>query len=160
MQPWYKSPNLYLCCGITGLVFQALPSAEMFSAQVNWTLTHMSHKDTEQSTIEAPITLDDETVTDSLIRWPPNGWPSVCREIPVSVDMMFWTSNKPAQWTLYIYIYTRIIWRVIMWLQDKWPRLPMLRCPCRVLDQIEACYAESKVPSIVRGILDLLCTEP
>jgi hypothetical protein len=44
------------------------------------------------------------TLTDSLLRWSPNEWPSVCREIPVSADSMFWTSNKPAQWTLYIYI--------------------------------------------------------
>jgi hypothetical protein len=39
----------------------------MFRAQADWTLTHMSHKDTEQSTIEASITLDDITLTDSLI---------------------------------------------------------------------------------------------
>jgi hypothetical protein len=37
-------------------------------AQADWTLTHMSHKDTEQSTIEGYITLDGITLTDSLIR--------------------------------------------------------------------------------------------
>jgi hypothetical protein len=56
---------------------------------------------TEQSTVEASATLDGVTLTDSLIRWLPNEWPSVCREIPVSADKMFWTSNKRAQWTLY-----------------------------------------------------------
>jgi hypothetical protein len=40
----------------------------VFRAQADWTLTHTSHKDTEQSTIEASITLDGETLTDSLIR--------------------------------------------------------------------------------------------
>jgi hypothetical protein len=53
-------------------------------------------------TIEASITLVGVTLTDSLIRWSPNKWPSVCREIPVPADKMFWTSNNPAQWTLYI----------------------------------------------------------
>jgi hypothetical protein len=69
-----------------------------------WTPTHTSHKDTEQSTTEASITLDGVTLTDSLIGWSPNEWPSVCREIPVSADKMFWTSNKPAQWIIYIFI--------------------------------------------------------
>jgi hypothetical protein len=40
----------------------------MFRAQADWTLTHMSHKDTEQSTIEASITLDGVILTNSLIR--------------------------------------------------------------------------------------------
>jgi hypothetical protein len=44
----------------------------MFSAQADWTLTHTSHKDTEQSTIEASVTLDGITLTDPLIRWSPN----------------------------------------------------------------------------------------
>jgi hypothetical protein len=35
----------------------------VFSAQADWILTHRSHKDTEQSTIEASITLDDVTLT-------------------------------------------------------------------------------------------------
>jgi hypothetical protein len=39
----------------------------MFSAQADWTLTHMSHKDTEQSTTEASITFDGVTLTDILI---------------------------------------------------------------------------------------------
>jgi hypothetical protein len=34
----------------------------------DWTLTHTSHKDTEQSTIEASITLDGVTLTGPLIR--------------------------------------------------------------------------------------------
>jgi hypothetical protein len=55
---------------------------QVFRAQADWTLTHMSHKDTEQSTIEVSITLDGVTLTDSLIRWSPNEWPSVYREIP------------------------------------------------------------------------------
>jgi hypothetical protein len=40
----------------------------VFRVQADWTVTHMSHKDTEQSTIEASITLDGVTLTDSLIR--------------------------------------------------------------------------------------------
>jgi hypothetical protein len=39
----------------------------MFSAQADWNLTHTSHKDAEQSTIEASITLDGVTLTDSLL---------------------------------------------------------------------------------------------
>jgi hypothetical protein len=40
----------------------------VFGAQADWTLTHTSHKDTEQTTREASITLDGVTLTDSLIR--------------------------------------------------------------------------------------------
>jgi hypothetical protein len=58
------------------------PMYRVFRAQADWTLTHTSHKDTEQSTVEASITLDGVTLTDSLINWSPNEWPSVCREIP------------------------------------------------------------------------------
>jgi hypothetical protein len=36
--------------------------------QADWTVTHTCHKDPEQSTIEASITLDGVTLTDSLIR--------------------------------------------------------------------------------------------
>jgi hypothetical protein len=79
----------------------------MFSAQAACTLTNTGHEDTKQSTIEAPIRLDDVTPTDPLIRWSPNEWPSVCREVPVSADRMFWTSNTPAKWTLCIHIYIR-----------------------------------------------------
>jgi hypothetical protein len=39
-----------------------------FRAQADSTLTHTSHKDTEQSTTEASITLDGVTLTDPLIR--------------------------------------------------------------------------------------------
>jgi hypothetical protein len=54
-----------------------------------------------QSTVDASITLDGVTLTESLIRWSLKELPSVYREIPVSAGKMFWTSNKPAQWTLY-----------------------------------------------------------
>jgi hypothetical protein len=40
----------------------------VFRAQADLTLTHTSHKDTGQSTIEFSITLDGITLTDSLIR--------------------------------------------------------------------------------------------
>jgi hypothetical protein len=73
----------------------------MFSAQAGWTLTHTSHKDTEQSAVEASVTLDSITLTGLLIRWSQNEWPSVCREIKVSASKMFWTSNKPAKSTPY-----------------------------------------------------------
>jgi hypothetical protein len=72
------------------------------SSQADWTLTHTSHKDTEHSTIEASITLDGITLTDSPIRRSANDWPSVCREIQVHADKMFRTSNKHAKWTPYI----------------------------------------------------------
>jgi hypothetical protein len=39
----------------------------VFRAQADWTSNHTSHKDTEQSTIEASITLDGVTLTDPLI---------------------------------------------------------------------------------------------
>jgi hypothetical protein len=39
----------------------------MFRAQADWTLTHTSHKVTEQTTIEASITLDGVTLVDTLI---------------------------------------------------------------------------------------------
>jgi hypothetical protein len=39
----------------------------VFRAQADWTLAHTSHKDTEQNTIQASITLDGVTLTDSLI---------------------------------------------------------------------------------------------
>jgi hypothetical protein len=40
----------------------------VFSAQAKQTLAHMSHKDTQQSTIEASVTFDGVTLNDSLIR--------------------------------------------------------------------------------------------
>jgi hypothetical protein len=39
----------------------------VLSAQADWTLTHKSHKGTEQSTVEATITLDGVEVIDSLL---------------------------------------------------------------------------------------------
>jgi hypothetical protein len=53
----------------------------VFRAETDWTLAHTSHKNTEQSTVEASITLDGVTRTDSLLMWSPNEWPSVFREI-------------------------------------------------------------------------------
>jgi hypothetical protein len=86
-------------------VLHAVRLYRVFKAQADWTLTHTTHKDTEQSTIEASVTLDGIILTDSLIRWSLNELPSVCRGVPVSADKMFSTSNKPAQWTRYIFIY-------------------------------------------------------
>jgi hypothetical protein len=40
----------------------------VFRALAGWALTHTSHKDREQSTTEASITLDGVTLTNSLIR--------------------------------------------------------------------------------------------
>jgi hypothetical protein len=65
---------------------------KVFSAQADWTLTDASHKETEQSTIEASVTRDGVTLTSPLIRRSP----SVCGEIAMSV-LMFWTSSKPAK---------------------------------------------------------------
>jgi hypothetical protein len=109
---WHKLWGLLEKYGVSTLGLQTIVQSEydkhamgsyrVFRAQADWTLTHTSHKDTEQSTVEASITLDGVTLTDSLTRWSPNEWLPVYREIPVSADKMFWTSNKPAQWTLYI----------------------------------------------------------
>jgi hypothetical protein len=54
----------------------------VFRVQADWTLIITSHKGTKHNTIEASITLDGVTLTDSLIRWSPNEWPSVCGVIP------------------------------------------------------------------------------
>jgi hypothetical protein len=89
---------------LKAMVNDTCDSYRAFRAQADWTLTHTSRKDTEQSPIEASITLDGVTLTDALLRWSPNEWPSVCREIPVSADKMFWKSNKPAQWTPYRFL--------------------------------------------------------
>jgi hypothetical protein len=66
----------------------------------------MSHKDTEQSTIERSFYNTWWHNTNSLIRWSLNEWPSVfwggggshsvCR---YNILRTSWTSNKPAQWT-------------------------------------------------------------
>jgi hypothetical protein len=40
----------------------------VFSALADGTFTHTSHKDTDQRTIEASVTLDGVTQTDSLLR--------------------------------------------------------------------------------------------
>jgi hypothetical protein len=40
----------------------------VLSGQADWTLTHTSHEDTEQSIVEDSNKLDGVTVTDSLIR--------------------------------------------------------------------------------------------
>jgi hypothetical protein len=84
-----------------------------FRAQADWTLTHTSQRDTEQSAIEASITLDGVTLTVSLIRWSPNEWPLVFREIPVSANKMFWTSHTPTQWTLYRSIFVFVTVSII-----------------------------------------------
>jgi hypothetical protein len=43
----------------------------VFRSRADWTLTHTSHKDTEQSTTQVSITPDGVTMTDSLIRSSP-----------------------------------------------------------------------------------------
>jgi hypothetical protein len=90
--------------------FITIPLAGIYRvlrAQAGWTLIHTSRKDTEESTIQASITLDGVTLTDCLIRWSPNEWPSVCREIPLSAFKMFCAMN-----TLHKVIHT-ISFRVV-----------------------------------------------
>jgi hypothetical protein len=119
----------------------------VFRAQADWTLTHGSHKDTEQSTIEASITLDGVTLTESLIRRSPNEWTSVCREIPVSGDKRFWTSNQPAQWTLYsntkaeITAFQWLVWRF----RRKKCTVYAVRRPDSVLD---VCSCSLSIPEL------------
>jgi hypothetical protein len=55
----------------------------VFNAQADWALTHTSHKDTEQGTIEASIALDGVTLTDPLITF------SLPGDITVSAVKMF-----------------------------------------------------------------------
>jgi hypothetical protein len=98
-------PKRHCGSGVISFFFQNLIHMyPVFRAQADWTLTHTSHKDTEQSTIQASDILDGVTWADWLLRWSPNEWPSVCREIPVSADKMFSASNKPAQWTLFSFL--------------------------------------------------------
>jgi hypothetical protein len=73
-------------------ICMSMGADKTFSAQADWTLTHTSHKDTEQSTVQASITLDGVTLTDPLIRW------SVFREIPQCLPIRYC-----AQWALYTY---------------------------------------------------------
>jgi hypothetical protein len=46
------------------LVTWQTASYQVFRTQADWTLTHTSHKDTEQRTTEASITLNGITLTD------------------------------------------------------------------------------------------------
>jgi hypothetical protein len=70
-----------------------------FSAQADWTLTH-----TEQSTIEASITFwlrnRDWLTAQVITEWMTFSLPG---DTTVSADKMFWTSNKPAKWTIYTF---------------------------------------------------------
>jgi hypothetical protein len=61
----------------------------VFNAQADWTLTHTSHKGTEQSTIGASIAFDSATMTHCSGDHRMNGLQFA--------DEMFWTSNKPAK---------------------------------------------------------------
>jgi hypothetical protein len=55
-----------ICKSFTNILLHV--SYRIFSAQADRTLTHTSHEDTEQSTIEASFTLDGVTLTEPLIR--------------------------------------------------------------------------------------------
>jgi hypothetical protein len=74
------------------------------------------------------MTLDGVTLTDSLIRWSPNEWPSACREIPVYADRMFLTSNKSAQWTPHIYVYIYKQRRYSCWIKFSVCRIEFSAC--------------------------------
>jgi hypothetical protein len=63
------------------LYLKSIQKYLVFRVQADWILIHTSHKDTEQNTTEASLTLDGITLTDSLISWSPNEWPSVCWEV-------------------------------------------------------------------------------
>jgi hypothetical protein len=106
----------------------------VFRAQDDWTLTHTSHKGTEQRTIEASISLECVTLTDSLITWSPNKWPSIFHEIPVSADKMFWTSNMPAKWTFYTWekevlaCFKELFGYLASWNVENYKNATSLRC--------------------------------
>jgi hypothetical protein len=65
-----------------------------FRAQADWTLTH---NDTEQSTLEASITLDGVTRTYGSSDHRMNDFQFADMYQSMSADKMFWASNKPAQ---------------------------------------------------------------
>jgi hypothetical protein len=94
-------------------------SNEVLRAKVDRTLTH---------------------VTDSLIGWSPNEWPSVFREIPVSADKMFWTPNKSAQWALYITQYLCPIRFRIIFITSQ--------CLFSILFIYSYSYCTTKIPEI------------
>jgi hypothetical protein len=54
--------HLILSSAVTAT--ERFPIKRVFRAQADWTLTHTTHKDTEQSTIEASIAHDGVTLTD------------------------------------------------------------------------------------------------
>jgi hypothetical protein len=97
----------------------------VFRAQADWTLTHSSHKDIEQSSVEASITLwrNTDWLTDQVI----TEWMtfSLQGDTTVSTDKMFWTPNKPAQWTLYTFPCPTHLIRLdlsTLIFSEKWPR--------------------------------------
>jgi hypothetical protein len=82
----------------------------VFRAQADWTLTHTSHKDTEQHNRSFCNTRCRNTdwLTDQVINeWMTFSFPG---DTTVSADKMFWASNKPAQWTLCILRKSETLW--------------------------------------------------
>jgi hypothetical protein len=47
-------------------IYSYMPIYRVFRAQADWLLTRMSHKDIEQSTIEASVTLNGVTLTNHI----------------------------------------------------------------------------------------------
>jgi hypothetical protein len=68
----YSFPSVHITFTLSypsiTLPYPSVCMYRVFRAQADWTLTHTSHKNTEQSTIEASITTDGVTLTDPLIR--------------------------------------------------------------------------------------------
>jgi hypothetical protein len=74
----------------------------VFRAQADWTLTHMSHKDRKEHNRSFYHTRwrNTDWLTDQVItEWMTFSLPG---DTTVSANKMFWTSNMPQQWTLYI----------------------------------------------------------
>jgi hypothetical protein len=103
-----------------------------------WIVFHMGYKDTEQGAREWRF-CNSRWRNTHWIRSSPNEWPSVSREIPVSLNKTFseasCTSNQPALWTHSIIVQYEI-WKVkwISWILVFLGNLPMVRrtlfCRC------------------------------
>jgi hypothetical protein len=76
----------------------------VFKAQADWTLTHTIYKNRTEHKRSFYNTRwrNTDWLTDQVI----TEWITfiLTGDTAVSADKMFWTSNKPAQWTYYMYV--------------------------------------------------------
>jgi hypothetical protein len=92
----------------------------VFRAQADWALTHTSHKDTEQSTIEASITLDGVTLTHWSGDHRMNDLQFVGRYHCLSIRYSGRLISLHNEHSMYIYIHTYIFVCARNRTQDLW----------------------------------------